>query len=164
MVFAAGRSGDTGYDHSAVAQEGLPVKLRDILYGKGQHVHSTSPDETLGDVANKLVKHNCGALVVLEAKRMVGIISERDVLKACTELQHPLDALVGERMTRELVTGSPDDEVERVMGLLTHHRIRHLPVLDDGELAGVISIGDIVKAQYDDLSHENQFLKQYIQG
>ena len=140
------------------------MKLRDILYGKGKEVHSTSPHETLGDVANKLVKHNCGALVVLDGGSMVGIISERDVLRACAELQHPLDAAVGDRMTRDLVTGSPADEVEDVMGLLTHHRIRHLPVLEQGELAGVISIGDIVKAQYEDLSNENRFLKQYIQG
>ena len=140
------------------------MKLRDILYDKGKQVHSTSPGETLGDVAGKLVQHNCGALVVLEDGRMIGIISERDVLKACAELDEPLDAAVGDRMTRELITGTPEDEVEHVMGLLTRHRIRHLPVLEGDELAGVISIGDIVKAQYDDLSNENRFLKQYIQG
>lgn len=140
------------------------MKLRDILYGKGLEVHGTSPDETLAEAVDKLVKHNCGALVVREGGRMVGIISERDVLRACAQLSHPLEARVGERMTRDLVTGSPDDEVEEVMGLLTHHRIRHLPVMQDGELAGMISIGDIVKAQYEELSNENRFLKQYIQG
>lgn len=140
------------------------MKLRDILYNKGQQVHGTSPDETLAEAVDKLVKHNCGALVVLEGGRMVGIISERDVLRACAQLSQPLEARVGERMTRHLVTGTPDDEVEEVMGLLTHHRIRHLPVVNGGELAGMISIGDVVKAQYDDLSNENRFLKQYIQG
>ncbi len=140
------------------------MKLRDILKGKGKQVHSISPDKTLGDVVAKLVQNNCGALVVLEAEHMVGIISERDVLKACAELRQPLEAAVSNRMTRELITATPDDKVEYVMGLLTHHRIRHLPVLEGGALAGVISIGDIVKAQYEDLSNENLFLKQYIQG
>lgn len=140
------------------------MKLRDILKGKGKQVHSISPDRTLGDVVAKLVQNNCGALVVLEAERMVGIISERDVLKACAELRQPMEAAVNTRMTRDLITATPDDKVEHVMGVLTHHRIRHLPVLEGGALAGVISIGDIVKAQYEELSNENLFLKQYIQG
>lgn len=140
------------------------MKLRDILQNKGRDVHSISPDETLGGAVDKLVSHNCGALVVLENERMVGIISERDVLKACAELKHPLDATVKERMTTELVTARPDDDVEQVMGVLTNHRIRHLPVMDADQLVGVISIGDIVKSQYDELSYENRFLKQYIQG
>lgn len=140
------------------------MKLRDILKGKGKQVHSISPDRTLDDVVAKLVQNNCGALVVLDAEHMVGIISERDVLKACAELRQPMEAAVNTRMTRELITATPDDKVEYVMGLLTHHRIRHLPVLEGGALAGVISIGDIVKAQYEELSNENLFLKQYIQG
>lgn len=140
------------------------MKLRDILAGKGQQVHAVSPGETLRDVVTKLVRNNCGAMIVLEEESMVGIISERDVLKACDELREPLEARVSERMTRDLVTATPDDEVEDMMGLLTKHRIRHLPILNDGRLAGVISIGDIVKAQHEELSHENRFLKQYIQG
>lgn len=140
------------------------MKLHEILERKGSEVFSTSPQETLGEVVSKLVQNNCGALIVLEGTRMVGIISERDVLRACAELAQPLEAVVGDRMTRDLVTATPNDDVEGVMGLLTHHRIRHLPILHDGDLVGVISIGDVVKAQYDDLSNENRLLKQYIQG
>lgn len=140
------------------------MKLREILRNKGKEVHSASPTDTLGDVVSKLVRNNCGALVVLDEERMVGIISERDVLRACAELKQPLDAVVSARMTTSLVTGTPEDDVEHVMGLLTNHRIRHLPVVDADELVGVISIGDIVKAQHDELSYENRFLKQYIQG
>ena len=140
------------------------MKLREILLSKGQHVYSASPTDSLAEVVNALVDHNCGALVVLEEERMVGIISERDVLRACAELAHPMEELVSARMTRELVTGTPEDNVEDVMGLLTNHRIRHLPIKDGDKLVGVISIGDIVKAQYQELSNENRLLKQYIQG
>lgn len=140
------------------------MKLRDILRTKGGDVHSISPTDSLGRAVDKLVGNNCGALVVLEDERMVGIISERDILRACAELKHPLDATVKGRMTTELITASPDDDVEHVMGVLTNHRIRHLPVVDAGRLVGIVSIGDIVKSQHDELSYENRFLKQYIQG
>lgn len=140
------------------------MKLRDILHDKGQQVHSISPTDTLAAVVDKLVGNNCGALVVLDADRIVGIVSERDVLRACAELKQPLDAAVRDRMSTDLVTASPDDDVEHVMGLLTNHRIRHLPVMDAEQLVGVVSIGDIVKSQHDELSNENRLLKQYIQG
>lgn len=140
------------------------MKLRDILQNKGREVHSISPADTLGRAVDKLVGNNCGALVVIEDDRMVGIISERDVLKACAELKRPLEVAVRDRMSTDLVTAGPDDDVEHVMGLLTYHRIRHLPVMDADVLVGVVSIGDIVKSQYDELSYENRFLKQYIQG
>lgn len=140
------------------------MKLRDILHTKGGDVHSISPTDTLGQAVDKLVSNNCGALVVLDGDRMAGIITERDILKACAELKSPLEATVSDRMSTELVTAGPDNDVEHVMGLMTNHRIRHLPILDAGTLVGVISIGDVVKAQHDELSYENRFLKQYIQG
>jgi CBS domain-containing protein len=140
------------------------MKLRDILHDKGPEIHSISPADTLARVVDKLVGNNCGALIVLDTGRMVGIVSERDVLRACAELKHPLAAIVKDRMSTELITASLDDDVEHVMGLMTYHRIRHLPVMSAGELIGIVSIGDIVKAQHDELSYENRFLKQYIQG
>jgi len=140
------------------------MKLRSILRDKGQAVHGISFTDTLGQAVEKLVSHNCGALVVLDGQRLAGIISERDVLRACAELKAPMEAPVAERMTTDLVTATPDDNVEHVMGLMTQHHIRHLPILDDGKLAGVISIGDIVKSQHEELSKENQLLKQYIQS
>lgn len=140
------------------------MKLRQILDSKGSEVYSASPAETLADVVSKLVAYNCGALVVLEGQKMVGIISERDILRACAELDEPLHATVGSRMSSEVKTGTPEDDVEYVMGVLTRHRIRHLPILDADKLAGVISIGDVVKTQYEELSNENRLLKQYIQG
>ncbi len=104
-------------------------------------------------------------LVVVEGTRMVGIITERDILRTCSDLNEPLRSIpVGSRMSSDVVTGSLGDRIEQVMGVLTKKRIRHLPIVEDGQLAGMISIGDIVKAQHDHLTAENHFLKSYIQS
>lgn len=140
------------------------MKLREILRHKGSDIFSASPSDTLGDAVLRLVKHNCGALMVMEEDHAAGIITERDILRACAELPQPLEASVRDHMTTELITATPDDHVEHVMGLMTNHRIRHLPVMEADRLVGIISIGDVVKSQHDELSNENRYLKQYIQG
>jgi CBS domain-containing protein len=141
------------------------MQLKEILELKGDVVHTIGPRETLADVVRKLVAWNCGSLVVCDGDRMVGIITERDILRASADLSQPLEAVAVEsRMTAEVVTGTPDDRVQDVMGLLTEKRIRHLPVLQDGRLVGMISIGDVVKAQHDRLTMENHYLKNYIQS
>jgi CBS domain-containing protein len=141
------------------------MTLQDILRVKGSHVHSISPDATLDDVVQTLVRFNCGSLVVCRERRMVGIITERDILRANAAREAPLDQLrVEDSMSSNLVVGSPQDSVEDTMGLLTQHRVRHLPVLDGDELVGLISIGDVVKAQHDALSMENHYLKEYLHG
>lgn len=145
------------------------MTLQEILRNKGTGVFTISPDATLDDVVQKLIQHNCGSLVVcrqLEDGRrgpMVGIITERDILRACASRQGPLDQLrVADTMTRDVITGSPSDSIEDTMGLLTERRMRHLPILDGGELAGMISIGDVVKAHHDEVTLENHYLKSYI--
>lgn len=141
------------------------MQLKDILDAKGRTVYTISPDATLADVVEKLVHHNCGSLVVCEQGEVVGIITERDILRTCAAVKLPLDQLpVRARMETNLITGSPEDEVQHVMGVLTKRRIRHLPILEHGQLAGMISIGDVVKAQHDQLSVENDCLMRYIQG
>jgi CBS domain-containing protein len=147
------------------------MTLNDLLRAKGTAVLTIEPSATLDDVVQKLVKHNCGSLVVCEpspagtAPRMAGIITERDILRACAARKTPLDqVLVSQVMTTKVVTGALADGVEHVMGLMTENRIRHLPVLDQGRLAGLISIGDIVKAQHAQYALENHYLKSYIQG
>ena len=96
---------------------------------------------------------------------MVGIITERDFLNSYVSTKQDLATLVvADFMTTDVTTGSPEDCVSETMGLLTAKRIRHLPIVDkDGELVGMISIGDVVKAQHDQLSIENHFMKSYIQ-
>ena len=96
---------------------------------------------------------------------MVGIISERDILRAFASGTGSLDQLQTEQfMTSKVFTGELDDSVETIMGLMTEKRIRHLPVLKNGKLSGIISIGDVVKAQHDHLTMENHYLKNYIQS
>jgi CBS domain-containing protein len=112
-----------------------------------------------------MVAHNCGSLVVLHEGLMVGIITERDFLKSYVSTRQDLSQLqVADFMSTNVTTGSPEDSVEATMGLLTRKRIRHLPIVGaDGDLVGMISIGDVVKAQHDQLSVENHFMKSYIQ-
>jgi CBS domain-containing protein len=96
---------------------------------------------------------------------MLGIITERDILRACAARRGPLESTrVSDVMTTNVVTGSPCDSVEDTMGLMTEHRIRHLPVLENDKLVGIVSIGDIVKAQHDALTMENHYLKSYLHG
>jgi CBS domain-containing protein len=139
--------------------------VRDILSDKGQVVHTCSPDDTLADVADLLVGHNIGSLVVMHNDEMVGIITERDILRACAATRGPLEFFkVQERMTRCPVVASPNDEVADVMCIMTERRIRHVPVVERGRLAGIISIGDTAKAQHDERCRENHYLKSYIQS
>ena len=144
------------------------MKLHEILSAKGITVQTIAPEATLEEVVRTLVEHRIGSLVVCRPdaagkEELVGIITERDILHACVAGNKPLaEARVAEAMSTALVTGSPEDDVEQVMGLMTTRRIRHLPVLIEGHLAGIISIGDVVKAQHDRLAVENRFMKDYI--
>jgi CBS domain-containing protein len=142
------------------------MTLQEILRTKGSAVHSIAPHASLEDVVQTLVRHNCGSLVVCDsAGQLCGIITERDILRACAAHKASLEDLsVNETMTTELITGSPADSVEDIMGLMTDNRIRHLPVLEEGRLCGLISIGDVVKWQHAQLSLENHYLKNYIHG
>jgi CBS domain-containing protein len=143
------------------------MTLRDILRAKGSDIYSTVPGVTLDRVAQILVEHNCGSLLVRErpdAGRMLGIITERDILRVCAR-GWPLDQTPVETvMTTAVITGQVDEPLEQIMGRMTHHRVRHLPLIESGDLAGLISIGDVVKAQHDRLTAENHYLKTYIHG
>ena len=139
--------------------------VSDILSDKGRLVHTCTPDDSLADVVDLLVGHNIGSLVVLDDGEMVGIITERDILRASAATRGPLEFLnVRERMTRCPVVAAPQHEVSDVMCVMTERRIRHVPVVERGSLVGIISIGDTVKAQHDELCRENHYLKSYIQS
>jgi CBS domain-containing protein len=144
------------------------MNLQDILRQKGSTVYTIRPDASLDDVVQTLVHYNCGSLVVREgdaSSPMLGIITERDILKACAAKRAPLDQVrVSEAMTEHVAIGTPADSVEVTMGTMTNRRIRHLPVIENDQLVGLISIGDIVKAQHDSLTLENHYLKTYIHG
>ncbi|MGO8745347.1 MAG: CBS domain-containing protein [Thermoguttaceae bacterium] len=144
------------------------MTLVEILKAKGGKVHTTSPDTTLDEATRELVHHNVGSLLVCdrdpcEGEKLLGIITERDIIRFCASGKGPLtSAVVADIMTVTLHTGSPSDSVESVMSVMTTRRIRHLPVLSDGRLVGLVSIGDVVKTQLDHLAMENQFMKNYI--
>lgn len=146
--------------------------LQEILRRKGSRVHSISPDATLDEVVHTLVENNVGSLVVCQGTSdgdasgtLVGIITERDILRACAAGRESLSQVkVGDVMTRDLMTGTPNDSIEETMGLMTERRIRHLPILVDDRLAGIISIGDVVKAHHEEMTMENHYLKSYIQS
>ena len=139
------------------------MTLRSILQSKGHEVYTTTPETKLSEVAKKLVHYQCGSLLVCDGDRLVGIITERDLLRvSATDGQDLESTPVSEVMTGNLVTGTPNDSISQTMGLLTEQRIRHLPILEDDKLVGIISIGDVVKAQYAELTIENHYLKSYI--
>ncbi len=141
------------------------MKLSEILVTKGSTVYTIAPEATLAELAQELVNRNCGSLVVVHEDRMVGIITERDFLRSYVATGRDLNELhVSDYMTTSVITGKPGDTVSDTMSLLTTRRIRHLPILDDdSQLAGLISIGDVVKSQIDQLAVENHFMKSYIQ-
>jgi CBS domain-containing protein len=144
------------------------MRLRQILADKGNDVHTIRANASLNDVVRHLVLHNVGSLVVMDPawpSRMVGIITERDILRAIAHVRSPLHLVeVADMMTRQVVCASPDDSVEDAMCMMTENRVRHLPVVQDNELLGMVSIGDMVKSQCEELSMENHYLKSYLQS
>jgi CBS domain-containing protein len=141
------------------------VNVQSILGRKGNEVATISQTATLTDAIGELGRRRIGALVVSGDGRVIeGIISERDVVRTAAAGSFE-DVAVGAVMSTDVVTCSPGDGVDQLMSLMTERRIRHLPVVDDqGHLAGIVSIGDVVKARLSQLEHENQALSQYISG
>ena len=119
-------------------------------------------------VAKTLVEHRVGSLLVTRQgpsgeQELLGIVTERDILYHCAKSNLPLGEVeVTTVMSSPLMTAAPTDSIDQVMGLMTDKRIRHVPVLAEGLLIGIVSIGDLVKAQHDKLALENQFMKEYI--
>lgn len=139
------------------------MRIADVLKNKGAGVLSIAPDTLVSDLISGLVGRNVGAMVVVGPEGLVGIVSERDVVRMLHD--HGADALrrrVADIMTSELVTCSPDDSVDELSAVMTTHRVRHVPVLDDGRLAGIVSIGDVVKTRMEELQAEREQLAAYI--
>ena len=140
------------------------MRIETVLQQKGQAVASTRPEATVREALTELALHGIGALVVSEDGRTpAGMISERDVVRALDRSGADiLDSPVSSIMSRELQTCSPDDEVETLMAIMTRYRIRHVPVLRDGVLAGIVSIGDVVKNRMDELEEDRKALVDFI--
>lgn len=150
------------------------MRIADILRTKGSEVATVAETTTVTAFLNDLAVHNIGAMVVVGPGggqersdpgnfRVIGIVSERDVVR---HLHHRgpglLDRPVSEIMTAEMVTCSPEDRIDDLAALMTNNRVRHIPVLDNGRLVGIVSLGDVVKHRMEELQAERQQLHAYI--
>jgi CBS domain-containing protein len=134
-----------------------------ILKAKGSRVFTCTADETLTSAAALLFARSVGAMVVMDNDRVVGILSERDLVRAVA--QGGADALrqpVGSFMSADVIFAQLNETVDALMSRMTDRRIRHLPVCEEGRLLGIVSIGDLVKSKIADTMHEAETLKAYI--
>jgi CBS domain-containing protein len=142
------------------------MNVEAILRSKGRNVVTVSPQATISAAADTLRRHGIGALVVSrDGKTADGILSERDIVHALAE--HGAAALafeVARLMSRRVVTGAPDDTVAALMALMTGRRIRHIPIMEQGVLAGIVSIGDVVKNRLDEVESEASSMREFIAG
>jgi CBS domain-containing protein len=138
--------------------------VSDILVQKGARVFTVAPEASLADAVDMLATRRIGSVLVVDAGgNIAGIISERDVVRAVSNQGAAAMSLrVAEAMTTEVVVCDPDDSIYQVMAVMTSGRFRHLPVVRHGELYGLVSIGDVVKARLEDARHEAEALKAYI--
>lgn len=139
--------------------------IESILNQKSGEVYSVAPDATVYDAIAQMAEKNIGALVVMEGEKLVGIISERDYTrKVMLRGKRSRETLVREIMSTELTTVNPKEDVDDCLRFMTEKRIRHLPVLRDGKLCGVISIGDLVKHVISVQNATLDQLERYISG
>ena len=138
--------------------------VSDILAQKGGLVFTVTPGTSIAQLSQQLSTRRIGSVLVLDGEGAVaGIVSERDLVRALAS--HGAKAMELEArqvMTRDVVTCDPDDSIDRVMQTMTQGRFRHLPVVRHGELLGLVSIGDVVKARLEETKHETEALKAYI--
>jgi len=142
------------------------MNVHTILRDKGKSVATIHPDATIERVAAVLRLRGIGALVVSDdGENVVGIVSERDIVDALGRYGSDLLTVsVAEVMTCPVVTCEPDDSVAELMVEMTNRRIRHLPVVEDGRLCGIVSIGDLVKSRLDEIEYEAHSLRSFIAG
>lgn len=140
-------------------------KIKSLLASKSAGVVTITPEETLHAAAKFLAERNIGALVVMEADEVVGILSERDIVRQLARHgQEALSLRVGDVMTKDIIIALPNDDLAYASNTMTEKRVRHLPVIENGELIGIVSIGDVVKAQLEFYEGEARTLLMYIQG
>ena len=142
------------------------MRIHDVLRSKpSQSVITISPDATVRELVTLLTENNIGALIVSRDGGTVdGIVSERDVVRRLHADPGVLEVAVGEIMTADVRQAEPDESLDSLMALMTKHRIRHVPVVTNGELRGIISIGDVVKNRIEELEFERDQLDSYVSG
>ncbi len=139
------------------------MNIAHVLARKGGHVFTIPPEQTIREALVLLARHNIGALVVVDKNdRPTGIISERDIVRAAVRDEHLFGRPVRDLMTKDVIAGTPEDDLRAVAHTMTEKRIRHLPVVVGGRLVGIVSIGDVVKAQRDQYEGEIETLQLQI--
>ena len=139
------------------------MTIASLLAKKGVRVVTIGPEDSIRQALGRLAEHNIGALVVVDGQGgLVGIVSERDIVRALARSEAILVEPVAAIMTRNVVIGTPQDDLVAVGATMTEHHIRHLPVVEGGRLIGIISIGDVVKAQRDQYQGEVDTLQFQI--
>jgi CBS domain-containing protein len=139
------------------------MRIADVLRNKGGAVVTVKPDATVTELLAGLAEHNIGAMVVVGDSGVAGIVSERDVVRqmhahGASVLSLPVEKI----MTSVVSTCSKADTLDSLTRLMTEHRVRHVPVLEDGKLIGIVSIGDVVKTRMEELESEHEQLQSYI--
>ena len=136
------------------------MTIESILRRKGTNVRTIAPEASIKRAADWLRAENIGALIVTSENAVLGLISEREIVHAFSRYGETAGSmLVKEIMQSGVTTVSPDESVNRVMKLMTHHRVRHMPVVRGGKLVGIVSIGDVVKHRLEDLELETNVLR-----
>ncbi len=139
--------------------------IRDILNMKGGTIFSIAPDGRVADAVSTMVKNDIGSLVVMEAGRMTGMLTFREVLKALDAHGGNLaDLRVSKVMVAESISGNPDDTIDHLREVMTRNHVRYLPIRDGEQLLGIISFHDVAKSVIKETSFENRLLKRYIKN
>lgn len=141
--------------------------VESVLRAKGAGVVTARPDITVGEAARVLARHRIGALVITDvdgtAPQIVGIFSERDIVRGMAEHGEAVFAKpVREFMSTDVLVCAPTDSLEQLMGVMTTRRVRHLPVMDQGALVGIVTIGDVVKSRLEEATMEVDSLRSYV--
>jgi CBS domain-containing protein len=142
---------------------GSAVTVQRILNEKGREVVTCRAGATLAEVVDTLTRHRIGAVVITEADAIKGIVSERDVVVALSRhgvaaLEQPAESC----MTQDVTTCTPSETIHELMQKMTEGRFRHIPVVEDGRLAGIVSIGDVVKKRIEEVEREAEQMREYI--
>jgi CBS domain-containing protein len=141
----------------------LAMNVLSILRGKGSEVITTAPTATVMDVARILADKRIGAVLVLDKGKVVGVVSERDIVRTiATRGVAALYLEVHQLMTSDVFTSTRDTTIDDLMAIMTERRIRHIPIVEDGQLYGLVSIGDVVKYRIEETEKEAEALRGYI--
>ena len=140
--------------------------VKDVLICKQRELITAQPATTIKQAMQLLIDNKISSLpVVDENQKLVGIISDKDIFKKIHETEADYRVFtVGQMMTTELIVGLAEDELSYIAGLMTNNRIRHIPIVEQDRIIGIISVGDIIKTQMEHIKIENRYLKQYLSG